>query len=157
MCNADTNVGAADTTSQCAGISYGTWSTVPDTTTGNGVVPEYYKFDNPQQVDNSSTYAITELQVQIVGAAGYNSSDLVYYSTIAHFVPANGFLNNVWWTNYESTGTPSSCQFYWTGYPTPGNGCPRSPLTPRTTSRDPSSPTTPSTWTGGRTSGRVTA
>jgi hypothetical protein len=122
-CNADTNPGGADATSQCAGISYGTWSTVPDTTTGNGVVPEYYKFDNPQQVDNSSTYAITELQVQIVGAAGYNSSDLVYYSTIAHFVPANGFLNNVWWTNYESTGTPSSCKFYWTGYPTAGNGC----------------------------------
>lgn len=120
-CNSDTNPGAADATNQCAGISYGTWSLVPDTGNGNGVVPEYYKFDNPQQVENSTTGAIINLEVQIVGAAGFGHD--VYYSTIAKFVPANGFLNNVWWTNYESAGTPSQCQYYWPGYPTAGNGC----------------------------------
>ena len=105
----------ADATNQCAGISYGTWSLVPDTGNGNGVVPEYYKFDNPQQVENSSTSAITNLEVQIVGAAGYGTD--VYYSTVAKFVPANGFLNNVWWTNYESAGTASQCAYYWPSVP----------------------------------------
>jgi hypothetical protein len=120
-CNTATNQGGSNPSNQCAGISYGTWSAVPDTTGGNGIVPEYYKFDNPQQVINSSTNALQELEVQIVGAAGFPGKN-VFYSTIAHFVPANGFLNNVWWTNFESTGTPSQCTYYWNGY-TPPNNC----------------------------------
>ena len=74
---------------------------MPDTDLGNGVIPEYYKFDNPQAVIDPTTHVLTSLQVQIVGAAGFSGKD-VYYSTIAKFVPANGFLNNVWWTNFES-------------------------------------------------------
>ncbi len=116
-CNTSTNGNA-----QCAGLNYGTWSEVPDTDLGNGVIPEYYKFDNPQAVIDPTTYVLTSLQVQIVGAAGFSGKD-VYYSTIAKFVPANGFLNNVWWTNFESAGVPSSCQYWWaTGYSNSG-GC----------------------------------
>ncbi len=116
-CNSSTNGNA-----QCAGLNYGTWSEVPDTDLGNGVIPEYYKFDNPQAVIDPTTYVLSSLQVQIVGAAGFSGKD-VYYSTIAKFVPANGFLNNVWWTNFESAGVPSSCQYWWaTGYSNSG-GC----------------------------------
>ncbi|MGO8871027.1 MAG: hypothetical protein ACLQPH_06415 [Acidimicrobiales bacterium] len=122
-CNADTNPGGPDASTQCATISYGTWSQVPGTGVGNGIIPEYYKFDNPQQVTSSTTNELVDLEVQIVGAAGFPGKD-VYYSTVAKFVPANGFLNNVWWTNYESTGTPSQCTYYWTSYSTPANCTP---------------------------------
>ncbi len=119
-CNSATNQGGSNPTNECAAISYGTWSAVPDTTAGNGIIPEYYKFDNPQQVISSSTNALLELEVQVVGAAGFPGKN-VFYSTVAHFVPANGFLNNVWWTNFESSGTPSQCTYYWNGYTLPQN------------------------------------
>ena len=47
-CNSNTNAGQPAAQAQCAGINYQTWSQVPGTDTGNGVIPEYYKFDNPQ-------------------------------------------------------------------------------------------------------------
>ena len=119
-CNTATNGSG-----QCAGLSYGTWSEVPDTDLGNGVVPEYYKFDNPQVVIDSTTKTVTSLQVQVVGAAGFGGTKDVYYSTVAKFVPANGFLDNVWWTNFESEGVPSSCQYWWaTGYNNSGSCTP---------------------------------
>src|ERR1700678_3993160 len=126
-CNSSTNVGASDAKASCSGISYQTWSVVPGTDIGNGVVPEYYKFDNPYAVVNSTTNALTYLDVEIVGAAGFGSN-IVYYSTVAKFTPANGFLDNVWWSNYESynansdsnpatVSTSSGCSYYWaTGY-----------------------------------------
>jgi hypothetical protein len=130
-CNTDTNYATSsdnetagpDPSAQCAGLSYDTWSEVPGTDVGNGVVPEYYKFDNPQQVLNSATNAISYLDVQVVGAAGFGSN-IVYYSTVAKFTPANGFLNNVWWSNYESfpssaNGTASQCTYYWSNYSAP--------------------------------------
>ena len=99
-CNSSTNdVG------QCAGLNYQDWSVVPGTDLGNGVIPEYYKFDNPQQVIDSTTKAITYLEVQIVGAAGY-PGHFDYYSTVATFTPQNGFLNAVWWSNYRVLGVP---------------------------------------------------
>jgi hypothetical protein len=110
-CNSSTN-----NAGQCAGLSYQDWSEVPGTDIGNGVIPEWYKFDNPQQVKDPTTSAITNLEVQIVGAAGF-PGNLVYYSTVAKFVPQNGFLNSVWWSNYESsefpTGTAADCQYFW--------------------------------------------
>jgi len=118
-CNTSTN-GVA----QCAGLNYGTWSEVPDTDLGNGIIPEYYKFDNPQAVMDPTTHILSSLQVQVVGAAGFSGKD-VYYSTVAKFVPANGFLNNVWWTNFESEGTPSGCSYWWaTGYSNSGSCTP---------------------------------
>ncbi len=106
-CNYSTNG-----TAQCAGLTYETWSEVPDTDLGNGIIPEYYKFDNPQAEINSTTHQLISLQVQIVGAAGFSGKD-VYYSTVAKFVPVNGFLDNVWWTNFESEGTPANCSYWW--------------------------------------------
>ena len=59
---------------------------MPGTDVGNGVIPEYYKFDNPQQVKDPTTQAITYLDVQIVGAAGFPGKN-VFYSTVAKFTP----------------------------------------------------------------------
>ena len=111
---------------QCAGLSYQTWSVVPGTNVGNGIIPEYYKFDNPQQVIDPTTKAITYLEVQVVGAAGFPGKD-VYYSTIAKFTPQNGFLNGVWWSNYESSqfpqGSAANCDYFYNqGRNINGNG-----------------------------------
>jgi hypothetical protein len=110
-CNSSTN-----NVRQCTGLSYQDWSAVPGTDIGNGVIPEYYKFDNPQQVEDPTTNAITNLEVQIVGAAGF-PGNLVYYSTVAKFTPQNGFLDSVWWSNYESSqfpvGSAANCQYFW--------------------------------------------
>src|ERR1700737_1853321 len=99
--NANPYLGACNTTnaaaSICAGVTYQTWSQVAGTDAGNGVIPELYKFDNPRQLNNTTNGAITELEVQIVGTAGF-PGNYAYYSTVAHFVPKNGFLNSVWWT-----------------------------------------------------------
>jgi hypothetical protein len=129
-CNVNTNYpSGADATSQCAGLSYQTWSQVAGTDTGNGVIPEYYKFDNPLEITDPTSGALTYLEVQIVGAAGFGSN-IVYYSTVAKFTPANGFLNNVWWTNFESVpnsgslNKPAQCTYYWSSYTTPSNCTP---------------------------------
>jgi hypothetical protein len=118
--NANPYLAACNTVSgsnpQCAGITYQSWSQVAGTNTSNGVIPELYMFDNPQQVTSTTTGAITYLEVQIVGAAGF-PGNYVYYSTVAHFTPQNDFLNNVWWSNYESSNFPNanaaSCVHYW--------------------------------------------
>lgn len=130
-CNTNTNYpSGANATQQCAGLNYQSWSQVPGTDTGNGVVPEYYKFDNPQEIIDPTSQGLTYLEVQIVGAAGYSGRD-VYYSTVAKFTPANGFLNNIWWTNFESSPnngapltTPPQCTYYWTTYTTPSQCSP---------------------------------
>jgi len=134
-CNSTTNVGASNANAACAGISYETWSVVPGTDIGNGVVPEYYKFDNPYAVVDPTTNALTYLDVEIVGAAGFGNN-IVYYSTVAKMTPANGFLNNVWWSNYESYNTNSDtnpgsvststgCQYYYsTNYSNSGSCTP---------------------------------
>ena len=116
---------------QCAGITYQSWSQVTGTNVGNGVVPELYMFENPQEVTSPSTGAITYLEVQIVGAAGF-PGNYVYYSTVAHFTPQNDFLNNVWWSNYESSDFPnanaSDCEHFWS--PAVGRNLGNEPCTP---------------------------
>jgi hypothetical protein len=126
-CNSDTNdPGGSIPNPQCAGLSYETWSEVPGTNVGNGVIPEYYKFDNPQQIENSTTKAISYLEVQIVGAAGF-AGKTISYSTVAKFSPSNDFLNNVWWSNFESFdsaagGSAGDCNYYWAPSPGPNRG-----------------------------------
>jgi hypothetical protein len=118
--NANPYLAACNTDSgsnpQCNGITYQSWSQVAGTNGGNGVIPELYMFDNPQEVTSTTSGAITYLEVQIVGAAGFPGK-YVYYSTVAHFTPQNDFLNNVWWSNYESSNFPDAnaadCEHFW--------------------------------------------
>ncbi len=135
-CNSTTNYPSGSNANvQCSGINYESWSQVPGTNVGNGVIPEYYLYDNPQAVVDPTTNALDYLEVQIIGAAGFGTN-LVYYSTVAKFTPANGFLDNVWWSNYESsnaaaltnpttTQTSTGCAWYYsTNYSNSGSCTP---------------------------------
>ena len=51
-----------------AGIDYGEWNKVTDSDTSNGDA-EYYAFGNPQPTFDPTTNALTNLSVQVVGAA----------------------------------------------------------------------------------------
>jgi hypothetical protein len=107
---------ASGSNPQCSGITYQSWTQVAGTNKGNGIIPELYMFDNPQEMTSATTGAVTYLEVQIVGAAGF-PGNYVYYSTVAHFTPQNDFLNNVWWSNFESSDFPnanaSDCAYFW--------------------------------------------
>ena len=85
------------TPSYCSGVTpYRTWESVPGQT---GKVPEWFAIDNPQFQGTYSS--ISNVQIQIVGAAGYNANDMHYQSVIAQFQPQNGFLLNLFWDNVQ--------------------------------------------------------
>src|ERR1035437_2750505 len=114
-------------------IKYGTWIPVPDITTSNGATAESYLFGNPQPQINPSTGAVDSVQVQVVGVSGSNNSNRVYDSSIANIQPKNDFLNNLWWSNFESfdysppsgqSGDYSNCKYDWqNSYAGPGGNC----------------------------------
>lgn len=113
QCNSSTN-----NTGLCSGLSYGTWNPVPDSNSA-GADAEYYAFGNPKPTFASqTTNALTSLSVQVVGAAkdqGTTNGYLFDQETMT-LTPSNGFLNNVWWTNYESyspNGDYSTCNYNW--------------------------------------------
>ncbi len=131
--NADPNLvncNSTSTSGTCAGLTYDRWSQVPGTGTTPGSEPEYYLFGNPQYVltnggtlaENGSTFQY--MQVQIWGAAG-TAGHRVYESSYARFLPQNGFLQNLYFTTYNSfnqSGAP--CSLYWqTNYTSSGSGC----------------------------------
>jgi hypothetical protein len=123
-------------TGACGAISFNTWSPVTGTVTVTGtgasatrqfiagVVPEYYLFGNPQPQNVGGNFQ--QLQVQVVGAAGY-PGHVVYQSMTTNLDPANGFLNNVWWSDYEAydpTGSYTGCTWDWANnYNGPGGTC----------------------------------
>jgi hypothetical protein len=90
-------------------------------------------FGNPQPQINPSTGAVTSVQVQVVGVSGSNSSNHVYDSSVANIQPENDFLNNLWWSNFESfdysppagqSGDYSNCKYDWqNSYAGPGGNC----------------------------------
>ena len=130
QCNTHTNGNGT-----CAGLDYGQWNKVTDSGT-NGSDPEYYAFGNPQPTfdlnnsltppapDATHTGDLTALSVQVMGAA-YDPSTPNHYlfaQETMNIAPSNGFLKNVWWSNYESyssTGDYSKCLY---GYDAGTNG-----------------------------------
>ena len=58
-CNTSTNGSAL-----CRGAQYQQWNLVSNTNGGNGTIPEWYLFDNPQPVINADG-SLTSLQVQL--------------------------------------------------------------------------------------------
>src|ERR1035437_7666539 len=127
------NCSSTSTNSNCQTIKYDTWIPVPDITTSNGATAESYLFGNPQPQINSLTGAVTSVQVQVVGVSGSNSSNHVYDSSVANIQPENDFLNNLWWSNFESfdysppsgqSGDYSNCKYDWqNSYAGPGGNC----------------------------------
>lgn len=101
----------------CSGINYGEWNYVQNSTNSAGDA-EYYAFGNPQPTFSSTTNALTNLAVQVVGAAQDPSTTNGYLfdQETINLDPQNGFLQNVWWSNYESyssTGSYSTCNYNW--------------------------------------------
>ena len=112
QCNTNTN-GAGT----CSGIDYGKWNVV-NGSNSSGSDLEYYSFGNPQPTFDPTTNALTSLSVQVVGAAYDPSAENNYLfdQETINVTPSNGFLENVWWSNYESysgTGNYSTCNYNW--------------------------------------------
>ncbi len=112
QCNTGTNNAGT-----CSGIDYGQWNLVPNSTS-SGADAEYYAFGNPQPVFNPTTNALQSLTVQVVGAANDDSATNHYLFDQENVTvtPSNGFLENVWWSNYESysdTGSYTTCNYNW--------------------------------------------
>ena len=85
----------------CKGIQYQVWNDVLGTTGTNGVIPEYYLIDNPQpQIAANGT--LTSLNVEIIGAAGFPGR-FVYQTINGEFQPINGYLVNVWWSDFAGS------------------------------------------------------
>ncbi|HEX3839387.1 MAG TPA: hypothetical protein VHU85_01200 [Acidimicrobiales bacterium] len=126
-CNTSTNGNAL-----CTGAQYQKWNLVSHTDGGNGTIPEWYLFDNPQPVFNSDG-SLSSLQVQIVGVAGF-PSHYAFQSSVANLAPVNGFLTNLWWSDFQAsdpnvsnpvyTGPNAVCKYnYANGYNGPGANC----------------------------------
>ncbi len=112
QCNTNTNGSGT-----CSGIDYGKWNVV-NGSNSSGSDLEYYSFGNPQPSFDPNTNALTSLSVQVVGAA-YDPSaqnNYLFDQETINVTPSNGFLENVWWSNYESysgNGDYSTCNYNW--------------------------------------------
>ena len=116
QCNYSTNQ-AANQNGPCAGLNYGEWNIVSGSNTPTGT-EEYYAFGNPQPTFDPTTHALTNLAVQVVGAAHApnTTTNYVFQSETINLAAANGFLTNVWWSNYESyssNGVYTNCDYNW--------------------------------------------
>ena len=127
-CNTNTNGSAL-----CQGAQYQTWNLVTNTDGGNGTIPEWYLFGNPQPVISPADGSLTSLQVQVVGVAGF-PNHYAYQSSVANLAPVNGFLTNLWWSDFEAsdtnvpnpvyTGPTAVCKYNWANnYQGPGSKC----------------------------------
>ena len=100
----------------CGGLKYEVWNEVTGSGV-NGADTEYYAFGNPQPTF-ASDGSLASLTVEVAGAA-YDptaTNHYVFQTTTLTVTPSNGFLDNVWWTNYESynsSGNYSQCNYNW--------------------------------------------
>ena len=129
QCNTSTNK-----TGLCSGINYGEWNLVSGSDSSDSQA-EWYAFGNPQPTFDPTTHALTNLSVQVVGAAHAPTAPnhYVFDSETINMAARNGFLTNVWWSNFESyngTGSYTGCTYNWETSPTKYNinndnaGCP---------------------------------
>jgi hypothetical protein len=88
-----------------AGIKFGQWNQV-NTHTGPNVAPEWFLFGDPTAVTNTTQNSNSaSIRLSVVGAAGYpqgtSNGTVEYQSANVALSPADGFLLNVWWTDFE--------------------------------------------------------
>ena len=112
QCNTGTNGSP-----MCSGVNYGQWNFI-NGSDAPGSDKEYYAFGNPQMTFDPTTHELTNLSVEVVGAA-YAVGTPNHYrfdQETINVAPSNGFLKNLWWSNYESyssNGDYSSCNYNW--------------------------------------------
>jgi titin len=112
QCNTNTNG-----TRMCSGITYGQWN-VLNGSDAPGSDQEYYAFGNPQMTFDPITHELTNLSVEVVGAAAdpLTANHYRFDQETINVAPTNGFLKNLWWSNYESynaNGNYSTCNYNW--------------------------------------------
>ena len=79
---------------------------------------EYYAFGNPQPTFDPTTHD-TDQPVGRGGRCRLRSSTANHYlfdQQTINVAPSNGFLKNLWWSNYESyspNGNYSTCNYNW--------------------------------------------
>jgi hypothetical protein len=96
-----------------------TWTQVPNTSGDGSSIPEFYMWTNPQFCFSTSLgttgsptcsapstgtagATLAYVEEQVIGAAEIGPR-YAYQSAEAEFTPENGFLSNLWWSNYEAT------------------------------------------------------
>jgi hypothetical protein len=118
------NSKAASNSFQCSPHDYETWTSIP----GTGNVSEWYLWENPVFCFNtactitggasSAGLPLLYVRMQIWGAAGVLNK-LAYQESTVNLKPVNGFLNNIFWSNYEATdptdfgGVAADCTWNW--------------------------------------------
>ncbi len=114
-------------TGLCSGINYGEWNLVTGSESTN-TGAEYYSYGNPQPTFDPTTHELTNLAVEVVGAAKdpQSPTGYIFADKILNLQPKNGFLSHVWWSNFESyspNGDYSTCNYNWSTTALP-NGAP---------------------------------
>jgi hypothetical protein len=102
----------------CTGLTYQTWTSVPNTATTKGP-PAWFLFGNPIIFDCTTTSKCPSpdvwVSMQVVGASGYKTT-MNYSTATVTFQPTNSFLLNLWWLNYDDEDPQmvggSSCGYY---------------------------------------------
>jgi len=101
----------------CQGINYGEWNPITGSASSD-TGAEYYTFGNPQPTFDPVTHELTNLAVEVVGAAKdpQSPTGYIFAHKVLNLAPKNGFLSHVWWSNYESyspNGDYSTCGYNW--------------------------------------------
>jgi hypothetical protein len=106
--------------SLCSGLTTGSWISVPNLGSTKGPAA-WYLYGSPTVYyctgGTSSCPSTVWVSLNVVGAAGAPSR-ISYNPGTVSFEPANGFLLNLWWLNYDQedpstvSGNPN-CEYYW--------------------------------------------
>jgi hypothetical protein len=106
--------------SLCAGLTSGSWISVPNLGSTKGP-NAWYLYGSPTVYYCTGTTShcpnTVWVTMKVIGASG-SSTRMSYNPGTVSFVPANGFLLNLWWLNYDQedpTTTPGTqtCTYYW--------------------------------------------
>lgn len=133
------NCSSTSTDPNCPSGLYDNWKLVPNTISASphGASPEYYLLGNPKPNFNTATEVLNSVQIQVVGVSG-RPGKYVYSSSVLNVKSENGFLDNIWWTNFEAfdptrrvgSGNYSNCRYDWqpnsagnNSYTGPGGSC----------------------------------
>jgi hypothetical protein len=101
QCSIQTN-----TAGTCQGLKYDSWNMVANSNIGSEGDSEWYAFGNPQPtfVGAPGASAVQYISVPVYGAAHSPNAvhGYLFRTQTIRVLPDNGFLDNIWWTNYES-------------------------------------------------------
>jgi hypothetical protein len=109
QCDSQTN-----TAGTCQGLQYDSWNMVANSSSGSEGDTEWYAFGNPQPTFTGTTNqsSLAYITITVYGAAHSlaAANNYVFQQQTIQVAPDNGFLDHVYWTNYESSNSTGE---YW--------------------------------------------